>query len=69
MTLLQFISVLNNSDINVSVVDAQTDKNIITFVSQGYEGVESELTARPVVSWSILGVSKVVVKVGTVEEP
>lgn len=69
MTLLEFISALSTDDVNISVVDSTTDKAIITFISQGYEGVESDLTARPVVSWSLVGAGKVTVKVGTVEEP
>lgn len=69
MTLLEFISALSTDDINISVVDSTTDKAIITFISQGYAGVESDLTARPVVSWSLVGAGKITVKVKTVEEP
>lgn len=69
MTLLEFISALSTDDINISVVDSTTDKAIITFISQGYAGVESDLTARPVVSWSLVGAGKITVKIRTAEEP
>ena len=68
MTLLDFLSKLSTNDVSVTVADT-SDKVIITFFSQGYEGIESELAARPVASWSLIGTSKVAVKVGTVEEP
>lgn len=69
MTLLEFISALSTDDVNISVVDSTTDKAIITFISQGYAGVESDLTARPVVSWSLVGAGKITVKIRTAEEP
>jgi hypothetical protein len=64
MTLLDIISALNTKEVTVTVKDSATDKDIITFISEGIAGVESDLSARPVISWSIIGASKITVKVG-----
>jgi len=53
MTLLDFISNLTTENVSVSVVDNATEQEIIEFKSQGYAGIESDISARTVKKWSI----------------
>lgn len=65
MTLLQLISALKTSNVNVTVVDADTDEEIIVFRSQGVSGVEGDVSARTVRRWELVGATaiKVVLEV------
>ena len=53
MTLLQFISSLITQNVNVIVIDGETEQTIIEFKSQGYAGVEGDVSARTVKKWAI----------------
>lgn len=53
MTLLQFVSSLITQNVNVIVVDGETEATIIEFKSQGFAGVESDVSARIVKKWAI----------------
>ena len=53
MTLLDFVSKLKTQNVNISVVDGDSEEVIIEFKSQGIAGVESDLSARLVKYWSI----------------
>ncbi len=67
MTLLDFIKALKNKDINVTVIDGENDDTIITFLSQGIEGVEGDVSARPVKSWKMTGATAIEVTLGVAE--
>ena len=59
MTLLQLIEALKTTNVNVSVIDADTDDEIICFKSQGIAGVENEVSARTVRRWEIAGATSI----------
>lgn len=59
MTLLQLVETLKSANINVTVIDAETDGEIITFKSQGYQGVEGDVSARTVRRWIITGATAI----------
>lgn len=65
MTLLQLISVLKTNNVNVTVVDADTDEEIIVFRSQGVSGVEGDVSARTVRRWELVGASAIKVVLET----
>lgn len=56
MTLLEFISTLGTQNVNVTIIDGDTEKIIIEFKSQGYAGVESDILAKNVSSWTVSSV-------------
>lgn len=45
MTLLQFLEVFGTKDIKITLVD-ENGNEIIKFYSEGYEGVESDISAK-----------------------
>ena len=53
MTLQTLLSTLTTKTLQTTISDSS--KKIITFVSEGYEGVESDILAREVVSWGTKG--------------
>lgn len=55
MTLLQLIQTLKTANTNVTVIDAETDSEIIVFRSQGVNGVEGDVSGRTVRRWEITG--------------
>lgn len=55
MTLLQLIEALKTPNVNVTVIDADTDGEIIVFKAQGILGVENEVSARTVRRWEMTG--------------
>lgn len=59
MTLLQLISALKTNNVNVTVVDADTDEEIIVFRSQGVSGVEGDVSARTVRRWELTGATAI----------
>lgn len=59
MTLAQLIQALKTQNVNVSVVDAETDTEIISFKSQGIAGVEGDVSARTVRRWELTGASAI----------
>lgn len=61
MTLLQFISTLSTQNVNVTVKDGDSDTEIIQFKSQGYQGVESDVSARTVKRWEVTGAAAIMV--------
>ena len=65
MTLLQLIEALKTQNVNVSVLDAETDDEIICFKSQGIAGVESEVSARTVRRWELTSASAIKVTLET----
>lgn len=67
MTLLDFIKALKNKDINVTVIDGENDDTIITFLSQGIDGVEGDVSARPVKNWKMTGSTAIEVTLGVAE--
>lgn len=62
MTLLEFVSTLSTQNINVAVVDSETETNIIEFKSQGIAGVEGDVSSREVKKWSISGATSITVE-------
>ena len=68
MTLLKFIEALSNKDINVTVIDGNNDNVVvIEFKNQGIAGVESDVSARPVKKWRMVGATSIEVTLGTAE--
>lgn len=59
MTLLQLIETLKSANINVTVVDAESDSEIIVFKNTGILGVESDVSARTVRRWEITGATAI----------
>lgn len=59
MTLLQLVSALRTNNIKVTVVDADSDNELIVFFSQGVSGVESDVSARTVRRWELTGASAI----------
>ena len=59
MTLLQLIEALKTPNVNVSVIDADSDTEIIVFKSQGILGVENDVSARNVRRWLLLGAQSI----------
>lgn len=59
MTLAQLIQALKSQNVNVSVVDAETETEIISFKSQGIAGVEGDVSARTVRRWELTGASAI----------
>ena len=55
MTLLQLIEALKTNGVKVSVIDADTDNELITFFSQGIGGVETDVSGRTVKRWLLNG--------------
>lgn len=51
MTLLAFMQACTTNKMSVTISDAAGE--IITFNSEGYEGVESDILAREVTSWNV----------------
>lgn len=62
MTLLDLITKLETQNVNVNVIDSETDKTVIEFKSQGIAGVESDLSARTVKKWTITNAMNIEVK-------
>lgn len=69
MTLLQFISTLGTQNVNVTVIDGETDETIIEFKSQGIAGVENDLTARTVKKWTMNSALNISVKLEVANNP
>ncbi len=67
MTLQAFLQAFSTPDISVKLSDPTGD--IITFNSQGYEGVEADILAREVVSWGLASSKMVAVQVAAVPKP
>lgn len=61
MTLLQLISALSTKNVKVTLKDADTDSEIITFFSQGIAGIESDVSARTVRRYEITGAQQMIV--------
>lgn len=59
MTLAQLIQALKTQNVNVSVIDADTDTEIISFKAQGIAGVEGDVSARTVRRWELTGASAI----------
>ena len=59
MTLLQLISTLSTTNVTVAVIDADTEESIIEFKSQGYEGVEGDVSARTVKRWKLVDATSI----------
>lgn len=59
MTLLQLVSALRTNNIKVTVVDADSDNELIVFFSQGVSGVESDISARIVRRWELMGATAI----------
>ena len=66
MTLLQLIETLKTQNVNVTVVDADSDTEIIVFKAAGILGVENDVSARTVRRWEITGASAIKVVLETV---
>lgn len=67
MTLQAFLAAFNTPDISVKLSDPTGD--IITFNSQGYEGVEADILAREVNSWGLASSKMVAVQIAAVPKP
>jgi hypothetical protein len=59
MTLLQLIETLKTQNVNVTVVDADTDTEIISFKASGIAGVEGDVSARTVRRWELIGATAI----------
>lgn len=59
MSLLELVSVMKTQNVTISVIDADTDTEIISFKSQGIAGVEGDVSARTVRRWELLGASSI----------
>ena len=57
MTLLDFIKALKTKNVKVTVSDDSDD--IITFYSEGINGVESDVSSRNVKKWEITGAAAI----------
>ena len=61
MTLLEMIASLKTNNVKVTVVDADTSNELITFFSQGVAGVEGDLTGSTVRRWELTGAQSLTV--------
>ena len=59
MTLLQLIEALKSQNVKVTVIDADSDNELITFFSQGIGGVESDVSGRTVKRWLLNGAQSI----------
>ncbi len=61
MTLLQFLTALTNTNIKITL--SEDDSEIITFVSGGTEGIESDILAKTVVKFDVVTSDTMQVKI------
>ena len=64
MTLAQSLSALSTPNVQVKLVDLDTDKEILTFFASGHANLDDTLEARPVKFWSIISTSSIKVVLG-----
>ena len=64
MTLSELLTNLTNPNIVVTLVDDETEQTIIEFKSQGVQGVEADILARPVKKWGITSALAITVTIG-----
>ena len=63
MTLLELIAGLKTNNVKVTVIDAESSNELITFFSQGISAVENDLTSSAVRRWELTGASSLSVVV------
>lgn len=59
MNLRQFLSTLTTPNVQVKLVDADTDKDMLTFFAAGYENLDDTIETRPVKFWSIISTTSI----------
>lgn len=67
MTLLAFLQAFTTQKISVTLSDPTGE--IITFNSEGYEGVEADILAREVNSWGVASSKAIAVQVAAIPKP
>ena len=67
MTLLAFLQAFTTQKISVTLSDPTGE--IITFNSEGYEGVEADILAREVNSWGVASSKAISVQVAAIPKP
>lgn len=59
MTLSQFLSTLSTANVQVKLIDFDTNKEILTFYADGYENLDDAIEGRPVKFWSIISTTSI----------
>lgn len=59
MTLAELISALKTQNVKVTVIDAESDEELIVFFSQGIGGVEGDLSVRTIRRWELTGATAI----------
>ncbi len=68
MTLKQFLSTLHTANINVTIVDLDTNEEIATLKASGYACLDDTIEQREVKQWAILSQSAIKAVIGAVVE-
>jgi len=66
MNLNEFLSTLTSSNVQVTLMDLDTNAEIITLKASGYESLDDAIENREVKQWSITSASTVKVVLGEV---
>ena len=59
MTLAELIGALKTQNVKVTVIDAESDEELIVFLSQGIGGVEGDLSVRTIRRWELTGATAI----------
>lgn len=59
MTLQELVSALKTQNVKVTVIDAESDEELIVFLSQGIGGVEGDLSVRTIRRWELTGATAI----------
>lgn len=59
MTLQELVSALKTQNVKVTVIDAESDEELIVFFSQGIGGVEGDLSVRTIRRWELTGATAI----------
>lgn len=66
MKLSQFLSVLVGGNVQITLLDMETGKEIITLKAAGYEHLDDTIEAREVKQWEIVSTTSLKITLGEV---
>lgn len=69
MTLQQFLSALQTPNAMVSVIDLDTNAEIVNLKAQGFASLDESIIEREVKQWTIVGVTSVRVVIAQIVPP
>lgn len=69
MTITEMLSTLSDKEVEVEIIDRDTEETIVSLKSGGYASLQDDIEARKITKWKINNSSSIVLYVTEEEAP